>query len=104
MIKENIQKDKSSYKKKLENAKLVIPEGEYCYKITKIENQSDTPVIKIKTCPFWKNRSDWPEQQNGYCRFLKCGDNTKKVLSNGAKLQTLHLWDLVKECNINIPE
>jgi hypothetical protein len=47
-------------------------------------------------CPYWKQRGDWPEQANGYCRLLKAGDNSKHRPTS-----TMFLWDMVKECAIN---
>lgn len=64
---------------------LVIPDGIYCHGM---KNQ------KNYICPYWSKRKDKPEQENGYCSFLKEGDWEDK----GSGL----LWDQVKECNINI--
>ncbi len=62
-----------------------IPAGLYCY-----NRQNQT---KITICPFWELRDDKPEQENGYCHYLKCGDWESSYTSL--------LWDMVKECGIN---
>ena len=62
-----------------------IPEGLYCYK--RISH------IKIKLCPYWSRRDDKPEQENGYCSYLKIGD---------WDIPLGLLWDQVKECEENI--
>lgn len=69
-----------------------IPLGSYCYDIKEITVNG---TIKIKTipCPFWELRKDKPEQENGYCHFLKSGDWESEESSL--------LWDGVKECGIN---
>lgn len=59
---------------------LKIPEGMYCY---------DGDYC----CPYWSMRDDKPEQDNGYCSFLKTGDWEHP----GVGL----LWDQVKECGVN---
>jgi hypothetical protein len=55
-----------------------IPQGIYCY--------DDDGV-----CPFWSIRKDKPEQENGYCSFLKKGDWDFNYCSL--------LWNKVKECD-----
>jgi hypothetical protein len=57
----------------------LIPEGMYCYD----ENGR---------CPFWWKDIDKPEQENGYCLYMKKGD-----LDLGGGL----LWDQCKECGVN---
>lgn len=57
-----------------------IPKGLYCY---------DNNGI----CPYWSRRIDKPEQENGYCSFLKHGD----WMVEGISL----LWDQCKECDEN---
>lgn len=69
--------------------KNLIPVGSYCYTPLGYINGK----YKVKHCPFWKIRADKPEQDNGYCSFLKMGDWEADY--------TTHLWDGVKECGIN---
>ena len=63
-----------------------IPHGDYCYTII-----SENP-FKTKACPHWNMRTDKPNQENGYCSFLKKGD-----WDSGFSL----LWDQGKECDVN---
>lgn len=74
------------------NVQDKIPKGEYCYTIESVDE--DGKMI-IKTCPFWSRRLDKPEQENGYCGFLGIGDWNEDIS---------HLWDMVKECDINTAE
>ena len=67
-----------------------IPTGPYCYHIKEIKGEK----IETHTCPFWELREDKHEQENGYCHYLKFGDWE----SEGISL----LWDMVKECGINM--
>ena len=63
--------------KYFENPEQYIPYGIYCH--------NDKGV-----CPFWDKDESKPEQQNGYCHYLKIGDwefDWKGLL-----------WDQVKEC------
>lgn len=69
-----------------------IPEGDYCYTLLAIVRNGRG--MKIKTCPYWELMLDKPEQDNGYCHYLKYGDWEH----NGLGL----LWDQVKECGVNI--
>jgi hypothetical protein len=57
----------------------LIPEGMYCY------NENGR-------CPFWWKDIDKPEQENGYCLYMKKGDQD---LGGGL------LWDQCKECGVN---
>jgi hypothetical protein len=68
----------------------IIPKGEYCYKPFEIIDNK----IEIKLCPYWSSRKDKPDQENGYCYYLKQGDWESEYLSL--------LWDMVKECNENL--
>jgi hypothetical protein len=61
-----------------------IPEGLYCY-----GHDGSKRVV----CPYWSIREDKPNQNNGYCSYLKYGDWESEGLSL--------LWDQVKECGIN---
>lgn len=63
----------------------VIPKGLYCY---------DTKTKKI--CPYHRIIEHLPEQESGYCDFLEIGD-----AEEGG---TLLLWDMCKECGINMDE
>jgi len=65
--------------KKLDTS--VIPRGYYCYD----ENG---------LCPYWSIRKNKPEQQNGYCKYLRLGDWQNK---RGIGI----LWDQCKECDVN---
>jgi len=58
-----------------------IPKGGYCYD-------------EKSTCPFWDIDPSKPQQENGYCHYLKESD----WLMGGL------LWDQCKECNINDDE
>lgn len=72
----------------------VAPEGQYCYKITKIVyDEKGCPHIHRRMCPFHVMRDDKPYQMNGYCSYLRLGDWMK----NGTSL----LFDQVKECDLN---
>lgn len=72
----------------------LIPEGIYCYNPGSVSNAfNGLPVIRIKLCPYWAIIPHALSQQNGYCAYLKSGDNEEKG--------TMHLWDQVKECGIN---
>ena len=64
-----------------------IPRGDYCYEL-------DKKGKFIRNCPFWNLTDDKPEQNNGYCSFLKIGDWEHEGLG--------FLWDQLKECNINM--
>lgn len=61
-------------------AQALIPDGPYCYS-------------KEGTCPFWDKISHFPDQENGYCHFLKSGDFN----DDGVGL----LWDQCKACGVN---
>lgn len=93
--------------------KDLIPKGMYCY--TRLNNG------KIKACPYWKLRKNKPKQMNGYCSFLKKGDwqlteerykrnpywinyktGKKSKMKKGLPLSLL--WDMIKECDINMEE
>lgn len=69
-----------------------IPKGLYCYTIESIDET--TFRMKTNPCPYWRKFSDeYPEQESGYCTYLKKGD----FMEDG----TFLLWDQVKECGIN---
>lgn len=68
-----------------------IPYGHYCYEILSVNENIGR--IKVKLCPYWNRDYSKPEQMNGYCSYLKCGDWEHEGLGL--------LWDQVKECGIN---
>lgn len=59
-----------------------IPKGCYCYD----ENG---------LCPYWDKDLTKPDQENGYCHYLKKGDDELKL---GL------LWDQCKECGENLDD
>lgn len=75
-------------------AEALIPAGLYCYTVVDTPETNGTDRMRIKCCPFWEHRADQPEQENGYCRYLKQGDWEAKHWSL--------LWDQVKECGIKM--
>lgn len=99
-VSENVQRARQQrYERRIAAAKKVIPHGPYCYRALGAEKAANgMPILKIKSCPFWKSRPDKPAQANGYCRFLKVGDFT------GGRRGTMLLWDQVKECGINFED
>lgn len=64
----------------------VIPKGIYCYD-------------KNGLCPYWHLIQHLPNQLNGYCHLMKCGD-WMELEEGGTSL----LWDQVKECGYNREE
>ncbi len=86
----------------------IIPSGDYCYRFTGetvrltqvIGNSGDLLEIapylapKRECCPYWELRENYPEQENGYCRFLGKGDWDLGPISL--------LWDQIKECGVNL--
>lgn len=75
-------------------AEDLIPHSDYCYTVLEPPTKKNNYKMKIKPCPFYDKNPTKPEQQNGYCHFLKAGDWEE----DGAFL----LWDMVKECGINL--
>lgn len=67
-----------------------IPSGLYCYTLHSVNRE--TGRMNITPCPFWGRQEDKPEQESGYCSFLKKGDWQPGLT---------FLWDMVKECDIN---
>lgn len=49
-------------------------------------------------CMFWKKLSGFPDQQSGWCDYLKTGDMIDDETG------TMLLWDQVKECGVNYGE
>lgn len=72
-------------------AETLIPRGPYCYTVTG-ELRADGGY-SIKRCSFWRRRADWPAQADGYCDYLRRGDNDPEG--------TLLLFDQVKECGVH---
>lgn len=71
-------------------AETLIPRGPYCYTVTgELREDGGYP---IKLCRYWRRRADWPAQADGYCEYLKRGDNDPEG--------TLLLFDQVKECAV----
>lgn len=88
----------------IETARQIVPQGPYCYTLADVaypDGIGKPPRIKHAACPFYRKRTDWPEQADGYCRFLKAGDSTKGRDRNGNPRSTMLLWDQVKECGVN---
>ena len=82
----------------LNQAESAIPKGMYCYTIVDVlpADGETPPRILTRTCPYWAQSSEHPEQSNGYCAHLKSGDWDSKGFSL--------LWDQVKECGIHDDE
>lgn len=59
-----------------------IPKGYYCH------DEEDMKLL----CPYWSIVRSRPEQENGYCAYLKKGDWENPHLLN-------LLWDQVSECD-----
>lgn len=89
-------------------AEDLIPHGYYCY----IRLADGTRKI----CPFWSTIPDLPEQENGYCSFLGKSDRDMNKEDKWIDMKTKEektaeewglpmslLWDMVKECQINMP-
>lgn len=64
-----------------EEAEKHIPNGLYCY---------DDDHI----CPFWDKDITKPSQANGYCHYLLHADWEQNYTSL--------LWDMCKECTVNV--
>ena len=97
-----------------DNPEQHIPQGVYCH------SSGDTRSV----CPFWDYDDELPEQENGYCHFLKISDfqenpircqSSKIIRSRNPEdigktvsefFETDHipmslLWDQCKECGVN---
>lgn len=66
-----------------------IPYGPYCYRISSV----DKVVFITHVCPYWSKDHTKPDEMNGYCSYLKCGDWEHEGIGL--------LWDQVKECGVN---
>lgn len=94
----------------MEKDTKVIPQGQYC----------ETFGADAKTCPYWSEVKELPEQENGYCSYLEksdfdineetgeltgtnCADNTKFKCSPHDVSWSL-LWDKCKMCNTNMED
>lgn len=73
-----------------------IPKGLYCYRPLGpgYEDADGKFRYPVDLCPYWAVDPAKPEQENGYCAFLRLADWE----DNGG---ITHLWDQVKECGIN---
>lgn len=97
-----IAQRQARHERRMAAAEAAVPHGDYCYTRLGTEINADgLPVMKVKPCPYFKTRGDWPEQKNGYCRLLKVGDNSQGFNKAGNRLWTGHLWDALKECGVN---
>ena len=79
---------------------IVVPKGDYCYKLKKVIYDKQTngmPVLKIKKCPYWCWDERYPDEEIGYCKYLGIGDKDKSS-SSGL------LFDQIKECGIKYYE
>src|SRR3546814_4387127 len=85
------------YDRRIAEAKVNVPEGDYCYGntgrmiATTLPGGAKATVPEAKLCPYWKRRGDKPEPANGYCRLMKAGDWMPQPL------RTVLLWDQVTE-------
>jgi len=79
-----------------EEAQNLIPEGDYCYVWEEQPSAENLYMGKIKVCPFYDKFTQLPEQQNGFCHYLKIGDFTRRG--------TFLLWDMCKCCGIKKQE
>lgn len=115
-----------------DNPEKYVPEGMYCYSSTGESgvNAEGIPYRKVQKCPFWDYDPDMPNQENGYCHFLREGDwginidgmdtttlehcpdhpelegKTQRELAliEDCPIPILNvslLWDQCKECGIN---
>lgn len=75
-------------------AESLIPQGIYCY--TPVPDETVDRGFAIKKCPFWQQLPDQPRDMNGWCDYLKTGDNSEEGFSM--------LFDMVKECGIKSEE
>ena len=82
---------KPTYVQKLDTSE--IPNGDYCYEPLSVDANGK---MKIKKCPYHSIYNSHEHQNNGFCNYLNAGD----WFENG----TLDLWDMLKNCNINIEE
>ena len=71
----------------------IIPVGIRCYNHLE-PKEGGRRIEVVGACPYWSIRGDKPEQENGYCSYLEKGDWEFS--------ETSHLWDMCKECGINI--
>lgn len=89
--------------------KSLIPKGYYCY----TRNKSG----KVIKCPYWRSIKERPEQYDGWCDFLEKGDieinketpwtdarTKEKQTAEELGLPMSLLWDMCKECQINLGE
>jgi hypothetical protein len=89
----------------------VIPKGQYC----------ETFGAEAKTCPYWSEVKELPEQENGYCSYLEKSDfdineetGELEVLysKQTTPIKKVHahevswslLWDKCKMCGVNMED
>ena len=89
----------------------VIPKGQYC----------ETFGANAKTCPYWSEIKELPEQENGFCSYLNKSDfdineetGTLQCFPKDPQMKdfpiTAHevswslLWDKCKMCNTNMED
>jgi len=95
-----------------DNPPAHIPHGGYCYTVESLGERAKG--IKINPCPFWDADEARPEQECGYCHYLKRGDwdinSQGGTIINMKTGEHIHLdyypfggllWDMCKECGIN---
>src|SRR3546814_8912854 len=92
-ISERILRERQArYDRRIAEAKVNVPEGDYCYGntgrmiATTLPGGAKATVPEAKLCPYWKRRGDKPEHANGYCRLMKAGDRSEEHTS---ELQSL---------------
>lgn len=101
------------YERRRAAAEKIIPPGPYCWGVhaTMIEEMRTDPVtgnsfgrgvVVEYPCPYWRYRGNARAYHNGFCRLLKVGDDTQGRDRNGFSRATTSLWDMVKECGINL--
>jgi hypothetical protein len=75
--------------------RIVIPRGDYCYKMKKLVVPKDgsKPYLKTRNCPYWCWDEEYPDGRVGYCKLLKVSDMDED--SCGL------LFDQIKECGVN---
>src|SRR3546814_846708 len=80
-ISERILRERQArYDRRIAEAKVNVPEGDYCYGntgrmiATTLPGGAKATVPEAKPCPYWKSRGDKPEHANDSFRLMKAGD------------------------------
>jgi hypothetical protein len=68
-----------------------IPKGHYCYTPIFIGAEDK---LKLRMCPYWSNHPEHGHQESGHCSYMNISDWNADHFT--------HLWDMVKECDINM--